>query len=296
MTSAPGAATLPSSVLARLACPRCRQPLAPANDGPVEALVCSFCGQRYPVAHGIPLLFPEEPPDEWAASQKALYDGVAPHYDDAIPTHVAEHYRRKRVALVRSLAPPSAAVLDVGCGTGTLCAAIRAAGYDVTGLDASTGMLAQLAQHKRGAPVAGFSERLPFLEGTFDLAITVATLHHISDPGRIAATIGEMCRVTRPGGAIVVWDHNPNNPYWPYLMKRIPQDTGEERLVPLDEIQADFHSAGVADVSAMRSGLMPDFTPQALVPLVGILEAVVERTPGMNVLCAHNVVVGRKST
>ena len=63
--------------------------------------------------------------------------------------------------------------------------------------------------------MVGFGERLPFRDGAFDLAITVATLHHITDPGRIAETIAEMCRVTRAGGHVVVWDHNPTTPTGP---------------------------------------------------------------------------------
>jgi SAM-dependent methyltransferase len=234
--------------------------------------------------------------DGWAASQQALYDGIAPHYDSAIPEHVAAHYRDKRVRLVRELAPPGAAVLDVGCGTGTLAEAIRREGYAVYGLDASIGMLTQLGAAGRGWPAMGFGERLPFRDGAFDLAITVATLHHITDPGRIAETIAEMCRVTRSGGHVVVWDHNPKNPYWPLLMKRVPQDTGDERLVPQEEVVADLEAAGVPGpaIRAHRSGLVPDFTPPALLGPVQALERAVEVTPGLNIFCAHNVVVARK--
>jgi ubiquinone/menaquinone biosynthesis C-methylase UbiE len=231
---------------------------------------------------------------DWAATQRALYDGIAPHYDTTIPQHVADHYLAKRVQLVRQLARPGDTILDVGCGTGTLAAAIRAAGYDVYGLDASTGMLAQLGAAGRGRPVAGFGERLPFASGTFGLAITVATLHHITDATRIAGTIAEMCRVTRSGGHVVIWDHNPKNPYWPILMKRVPQDTGDERLVPQEEIVADLRAAGVTDFSAHRSGLVPDFTPPRLLGLVRAAERAVELTPGLNIFCAHNVVVARK--
>ena len=233
---------------------------------------------------------------EWAASQQALYDRIAAHYDAAIPAHVAAHYLRKRVRLVRALAPPGGRVLDVGCGTGTLAAALRRGGYTVCGVDASTGMLAQMGGAGRGTPVAGFSDRLPLADGTFDLAITVATLHHITDPQKIAATLAEMSRVVRPGGHVVAWDHNPTNPYWPLLMKRVPQDTGEERLVPQEEIVADLAAAGVADVRAQRSGLVPDFTPPALLPAAKLAERLVEATPGLNLFCAHNVVIGRKRT
>lgn len=231
---------------------------------------------------------------EWAASQQALYDRIAAHYDTAIPEHVAQHYLRKRVALVRELVVPGGTVLDVGCGTGTLAAALRGAGYRVYGVDASTGMLAQLHTAGRGVPVASFSERLPFAEASFGLAITVATLHHITNEGRIAQTLAEMCRVVRRGGYVVAWDHNPKNPYWPLLMKRVPQDTGEERLIPQEEIVADFAAAGVSDVRAQRSGLVPDFTPPILLPVVSLAEAIVERTPGLSIFCAHNVVIAHK--
>src|SRR5581483_6754811 len=230
----------------------------------------------------------------WLARQRALYDGIAPHYDESIPAHVAAHYRRKRVALVRALAPAGARVLDVGCGTGTLAAALRAAGYRVYGVDASTGMLAQMDARQRGTPVAGLSEQLPLAGNAFDLAITVATLHHISDPARIAQTIAELYRVVRPGGHVVVWDHNPNNPYLPLLMRRIPQDTGEERLIPLEEVVADFRAAGATVIRAHRAGLVPDFVPPALLGLMQRIEAAVERLPGLSLFCAHNVVVACK--
>src|SRR5512141_1892239 len=96
----------------------------------------------------------------WTRRQQALYNGIAPHYDAAIPEHVAAHYRAKRVDLVGSLAVPGARVLDVGCGTGTLSKALGAAGYRVYGLDSSVGMLGQLGNAGRGVPAAGFGERL----------------------------------------------------------------------------------------------------------------------------------------
>ncbi len=170
---------------------------------------------------------------QWLARQRALYDGIAPHYDESIPAHVAAHYRRKRVALVLA-------------------------------------------------------------SNAFDLAITVATLHHISEPARVAQTIAEMYRVVRPGGHVVVWDHNPNNPYWPLLMRRIPQDTGEERLVPLEEIVSDLRAAGATAIRARRAGLVPDFVPLALLGLMQRVEATVERVPGLSLFCAHNVVVACK--
>ena len=35
---------------------------------------------------------------------------------------------------------------------------------------------------------------------------------------------------------MLVWDHNPRNPYWRRLMAKVPQDDGSERLVPEAEV------------------------------------------------------------
>lgn len=284
------ATLVPDRLLARLACPACRASLT--IDG--DTLRCTDCGHVYPVRDGVPVLFPGAEPAEWTVMQQALYDGIAAHYDGAIPEHVAAHYRRKRVGQVRALAPPGSTVLDSGCGTGTLASAMRDVGYDVYGVDASVGMLAQMGAAGRGLPVAGFMERLPIASDSFDLAITVATLHHITDPERVAQSLAELCRVVRPGGCVVVWDHNPKNPYWPYLMKRIPQDTGDERLVPQEEIVTALLAGGGVEITTKRSGLVPEFVPPALMPLAMIAEAIVERTPCLNIFCAHNIVIARK--
>ena len=141
---------------------------------------------------------------------------------------------------------------------------------------------------------AAVTTALPFGGDSFDLALTVATLHHLETPERVAATVREMARVVRRGGFVVLWDHNPANPYWPILMKRVPQDSGDERLVPLAELLEDVRRAGLRLERAYRSGFTPDFLPRALAHIWRWVERAVEVTPGLNILAAHNVVVARK--
>ena len=103
-----------------------------------------------------------------------------------------------------------------------------------------------------------------------------------------------MGRVVKSGGFVVLWDHNPSNPYWPILMKRVPQDSGDERLVPLEEIVADVRAAGLRTHKVLRSGFMPDFMPLALYQPWRLVERAVETIPVLNRLAAHNVVVAQK--
>ena len=105
---------------------------------------------------------------------------------------------------------------------------------------------------------------MPFDDGEFDLSVSVATMHHIADPDSVRRALAEMVRVVRPGGKVIVWDHNPRNPYWPYLMKRVPQDRGDERLVGVDELSTGSAGAGRSPYRSPQLGMVPDFVPERL--------------------------------
>jgi SAM-dependent methyltransferase len=151
------------------------------------------------------------------------------------------------------------------------------------------------ARDSRLKTVHAHGQDLPFEDGTFDFTYCVAVMHHVADPKDVRDTLLEMCRVTKPGGHVLVWDHNPRNPYWPILMKRVPQDTGAERLIPEAEIIDGMISGGATPVEATPLGMMPDFTPKPLTGMVAKLEHLIERAPVLNRFCAHNVILARKN-
>ena len=223
------------------------------------------------------------------------FDRVASIYDESLPPHVATHYLEKRTGFLLAHVPPPRRVVDVGCGTGTLTAKLASLGYDVVGLDPSRGMLDVLRSRAPGIrAVQGSATELPFDDEAFDLSLSVATMHHIADPQAVRAGLMEMVRVVKPGGRILVWDHNPRNPYWPYLMKRVPQDTGEERLVGLDELITGLRAGGAEPILESQLGLVPDFTPRALLASAAVLERLTERLPLARRRCAHNVVLAAR--
>lgn len=220
------------------------------------------------------------------------FDGIAERYDKSLPEHIQSHYRAKRVRLIGPLLKGGEG-LDVGCGTGLLMQALKPYGR-LVGVDGSPGMVEVLKKNNRGDALVGPTDELPFADGRFDVVFCIAVLHHVAEPMRVRATIQEMVRVARPGGHVVIWDHNPKNPYWPSLMARVPQDTGEERLVPAEEILNDLRSAGIEEARVTRSGFVPEFVPRALMPLAKFGEAMLERLPVVRNYAAHNVVVARK--
>jgi SAM-dependent methyltransferase len=98
--------------------------------------------------------------------------------------------------LRRALAPcPGEALLDVGCGTGYFARRFaQRAEVDVVGLDPDLAWLGFARSAGTPACVAGRAERLPFRDGSFDLAIAVTSLCFIRAQ---ADALREIVRITR---------------------------------------------------------------------------------------------------
>ena len=164
----------------------------------------------------------------------------------------------------------------------------------MTGVDPSQGMLDVLrSRAPEVAGVQGCGTDLPFDDDRFDLVLSVATMHHIAYREAVRGTLHEMVRVARPGGQVLIWDHNPRNPYWRLIMARVPQDDGSERLVPEREIVEGLEEAGADVLFARQLGFVADLTPPSLMRPAAGIERLVERTPGLRSACAHNVVLAR---
>jgi ubiquinone/menaquinone biosynthesis C-methylase UbiE len=103
-------------------------------------------------------------------------------------------------------------VLDVGAGTGRHAIRIAAAGARVTAIDFSDEMLAK-AREKPGADrvrwlVHDVARPLPFAANSFDRVLSALVLEHIP-VGELASFFGELGRVARDDGVIVVTAMHP---------------------------------------------------------------------------------------
>ncbi|HZS34548.1 MAG TPA: methyltransferase domain-containing protein [Methylomirabilota bacterium] len=101
-------------------------------------------------------------------------------------------------------------VLDVGCGTGEDARAIAGLvrGVAVTGLDVDEARVGEARAQTLGLPrpvdfQVGDVYALEFEDASFDACRADRVFHHLTDPRK---ALGEMARVTRPGGRLVVSD------------------------------------------------------------------------------------------
>lgn len=123
-------------------------------------------------------------------------------------------------------------ILDVGCGVGNFHGLLAGQFGSITGVDVSAESIEQAQRrHPANAYVAYDGERLPFEDGSFDVAYAVCVMHHVPVPmwPNFAA---EMRRILRPGGLGMVFEHNPYNPLTRRIVDRCPFDADAVLLKP----------------------------------------------------------------
>ncbi len=97
--------------------------------------------------------------------------------------------------------PQARSAVEIGCGTGHFAAFLAQRGLDIIGLDRAPAMLSEA---RRLFPsltlVLADAHRLPFRDGSADLAVFVTTLEFLEDPIR---ALREAVRVARHGMVVV---------------------------------------------------------------------------------------------
>jgi|SRR5215469_8317128 len=112
-----------------------------------------------------------------------------------------------------------AKLLDVGCGHGFVHSCLVEGGIEVTGVEIADEVLALARAENPAVDYRPYDGNvLPFSDGSFDIVTAMCVLHHVPVPNW-SGFVEELRRVLRPGGLIVIFEHNPLNPVTTYLFK-----------------------------------------------------------------------------
>ena len=140
------------------------------------------------------------------------------HHESVLRSHTWRTVANSAAYLVDELMP-GANVLDVGCGPGTITTdiAARVAPGRVVGIDASAVVIARATADAAALGVTniefalGDAGALDFADNTFDIVHAHQTLQHVADPVKV---LGEMHRVTKPGGVVAARDADYGAMFW----------------------------------------------------------------------------------
>jgi ubiquinone/menaquinone biosynthesis C-methylase UbiE len=207
------------------------------------------------------------------------YDSFAEAYSTENEASLANAYYCRPAILDLAGDVAGRRILDAGCGSGPIAAALRDRGAAVTGFDRSAKML-ELARRRLGTDadlrVADLGRPLPYPDGAFDDVIVSLVLHYLED---WTAPLAELRRVLRPGGRLILAVNHPLvfpvmiNPGGDYfaILKWSDQNTfaGQSAVLtywhrPLHAMTDAFTAAGFRISVISEPPPAPDTPPELL--------------------------------
>lgn len=168
----------------------------------------------------------------------ADFDAFADTYAQAVDRSIGFSHqpveffaRRKAAHLVdvcrRHLGDPAQlSVLDVGCGIGCTDQYLTESFGRLAGVDVANEAVERAAARNRTVEYQVCGEAsLPLETASCDVAFAACVLHHVPRHRR-RAFVREVGRVVRPGGLVVLFEHNPLNPLTRLAVSRCEFDEG----------------------------------------------------------------------
>jgi SAM-dependent methyltransferase len=160
----------------------------------------------------------------WGGPRHETGDELAAVLSLGEPPHVNAAYDAWETGLLMDVVGRADRGLDLGAGVGRVSIRLASRVSRLACGDLAPGMLERLRRNAARAGVVGLdpvrlrSDRLPFREGSFPVAVCLGLLEHLPPEAR-RATLAELARVVRPGGLLVLVLNNDRS-----VLLRDPSD------------------------------------------------------------------------
>jgi len=217
----------------------------------------------------------------------AEFDRFADEYLETHAKNIAvsgespEYFARYKIDEIRRLwtargRPEPRTILDFGSGIGASIPHLRRAFPDaeIIALDVSRRSL-EIAEHRHPG-LARFTlyegSGPPAPDGSVELAFSACVFHHI-DAGEHIDLLKGLRLALAPGGALVIFEHNPVNPVTQHIVATCPFDE-HAVLIPSGVLRRRLLDAGFGRVEIAYTGFFP-------APLAGLrrLEPLMKAVP-----------------
>lgn len=170
----------PTRTIRVVACEQCHHGRMPGNDEPSVS-------------------------EDHTTLNRATYDRIAEQYAhrQSRPRHPGEDLFSSFESSFISKVPSGGVIADLGCGPAFDGARFAAQGFNVVGLDLSSGMLSVASERLPGRLIQGDLRALPLVSGQLDAIWNVASLLHVGevDTPRV---LREFRRVVRDHGTLAL--------------------------------------------------------------------------------------------
>jgi len=192
-------------------------PICPACHGSASTLLFesvdkdfSLAGYPYLKCEGCASVFNGRSPEQAELTrlhEQQWYSSSAFRYPDAGADALMRHWLKtvaEADAAVKARRTGTPAHLDIGCGYGVCCEALRTLGYQSTGVDPSSESIEAARRefpHNEYVTASLTDSGLPSLKGTWDLITLNDVLEHVVSPDLL---MRELARVTRPGSIVYI--------------------------------------------------------------------------------------------
>ncbi len=148
---------------------------------------------------------------------------------------------------------PAGELLEIGAGSGAMAAQMLRAhpGLRVVATDYDPGMTAVAARvlavfGDRASVQEADAAALPFADGSFDMTLSCAMLHHVI---RWEMALAEAVRVIRPGGWLTGYDILDT----PVMRLLHLAEGGQVRMMKAGDMEGELHRLPLAGIRVRRS-------------------------------------------